>query len=111
VRVAHCIAKLVAAQAVFGVSFNILAHSFGHLAEVGQGQLYLPHEIRVLALSSPSAHSRTPSINQESIMENSSEHEQHAPWNKGVIVGQKSPFKLKEIWAIRVKPSAPAPGS
>jgi integrase len=25
-----------------------------------------------------------------------------APWNKGKIVGQKSPFKLKEIWAIRV---------
>ncbi|MBK9443411.1 MAG: heavy metal sensor histidine kinase [Comamonadaceae bacterium] len=34
-------------------------------------------------------------------MENSSEHVQHAPWNMGVIVGQKSPFKLKEIWAIR----------
>jgi hypothetical protein len=26
-----------------------------------------------------------------------------APWNKGKIVGQKSPFKLKEIWAIRVR--------
>jgi hypothetical protein len=51
----------------------------------------------------PSAHSRTPSINQESIIENSSEHVQHLPWNKGVIVGQKSPLKLKEIWAIRVK--------
>ena len=25
------------------------------------------------------------------------------PWNKGKIVGQKSPFKLKEIWAIRVR--------
>jgi hypothetical protein len=36
-------------------------------------------------------------------MENSSEYVQHAPWNKGVIVGQKSPFKLKEIWAIRVR--------
>ena len=36
-------------------------------------------------------------------MENSFEHVQHAPWNKGVIVGQKSPFKLKEIWAIRVR--------
>jgi len=23
------------------------------------------------------------------------------PWNKGKLVGQKAPFKLKEIWAIR----------
>jgi hypothetical protein len=26
------------------------------------------------------------------------------PWNKGKLVGQKAPFKLKEIWAIRVRP-------
>jgi integrase len=26
-----------------------------------------------------------------------------APWNKGKLVGQKTPFKLKEIWAIRVR--------
>jgi hypothetical protein len=25
------------------------------------------------------------------------------PWNKGKSVGQKTPFKLKEIWAIRVR--------
>jgi hypothetical protein len=25
------------------------------------------------------------------------------PWNKGKPVGQKAPFKLKEIWAIRVR--------
>jgi len=25
------------------------------------------------------------------------------PWNKGEIVGQKAPFKLKDIWALRVK--------
>ncbi len=25
------------------------------------------------------------------------------PWNKGMIVGQKAPFKLKEVWAIRVR--------
>ena len=36
-------------------------------------------------------------------MENTTDHEQHTPWNKGVIVGQKSPFKLKDIWAIRVR--------
>ena len=25
------------------------------------------------------------------------------PWNKGKLTGQKSPFKLKEIWAIRIR--------
>ena len=27
----------------------------------------------------------------------------HDAWNKGKLVGQKAPFKLKEIWAIRVR--------
>ncbi len=27
----------------------------------------------------------------------------HEPWNKGKLIGQKAPFKLKEIWAIRVR--------
>lgn len=26
-----------------------------------------------------------------------------APWNKGKIVGQKAPLKLKEIWTIRIR--------
>lgn len=25
------------------------------------------------------------------------------PWNKGKLVGQKLPLKLKEIWAVRVR--------
>src|ERR1700694_4796936 len=25
------------------------------------------------------------------------------PWNKGKLVGQKTPFKLKEIWAMRIR--------
>jgi hypothetical protein len=25
------------------------------------------------------------------------------PWNKGKIVGQKAPFKLKDTWAMRVR--------
>ena len=29
--------------------------------------------------------------------------QRHAPWNKGKLVGQKAPFKLKEIWSIRVR--------
>jgi len=28
---------------------------------------------------------------------------QQEPWNKGKLVGQKSPFKPKEIWAIRIR--------
>lgn len=27
----------------------------------------------------------------------------HQPWNKGKIIGQKAPLKLKDIWAIRVR--------
>ena len=27
----------------------------------------------------------------------------HGAWNKGKLVGQKAPFQLKEIWAIRVR--------
>jgi integrase len=33
--------------------------------------------------------------------ENSSNR--HTPWNKGKLIGQKSPLKLKEIWAIRIR--------
>ena len=25
------------------------------------------------------------------------------PWNKGKLIGQKTPLKLKEIWAIRIR--------
>ena len=25
------------------------------------------------------------------------------PWNKGKLVGQKRPLKLKEIWGIRIR--------
>ena len=28
---------------------------------------------------------------------------QRVPWNKGKLVGQKAPFKLKDIWALRVR--------
>jgi len=27
----------------------------------------------------------------------------HEPWNKGKLMGQKLPLKLKEIWAIRIR--------
>ena len=33
----------------------------------------------------------------------SSKTSSNIPWNKGKLVGQKLPLKLKEIWAIRVR--------
>ena len=30
-------------------------------------------------------------------------HNEKEPWNKGKLVGQKPPLKLKEIWAIRIR--------
>jgi integrase len=36
-------------------------------------------------------------------MENSTNTVHHEPWNKGKIVGQKAPFKVKDIWALRVR--------
>ena len=29
--------------------------------------------------------------------------QQRVPWNKGKLIGQKAPLKLKEIWAIRIR--------
>ena len=31
------------------------------------------------------------------------QNNQQVPWNKGKLIGQKSPLKLKEIWGIRVR--------
>lgn len=36
-------------------------------------------------------------------MDTSASNANHEPWNKGKIVGQKAPFKIKEIWALRVR--------
>lgn len=36
-------------------------------------------------------------------MKESSNTSSHEAWNKGKLVGQKAPFKLKDIWAIRVR--------
>ena len=30
-------------------------------------------------------------------------HHHQLPWNKGKLVGQRPPLKLKEIWAIRIQ--------
>lgn len=31
------------------------------------------------------------------------ENQQRQPWNKGRLVGQKAPLKLRDIWAIRIR--------
>lgn len=36
-------------------------------------------------------------------METAAESQVKVPWNKGKIVGQKAPLKLKDIWAIRIR--------
>jgi hypothetical protein len=36
-------------------------------------------------------------------MESIANPDHREPWNKGKIVGQKAPFKLKDIWALRVR--------
>jgi integrase len=36
-------------------------------------------------------------------METSTAITARQPWNKGKLVGQKTPLKLKEIWAIRIR--------
>jgi integrase len=49
------------------------------------------------------AHVARPSTGQESDMEANATTANREPWNKGKIVGQKAPFKLKDIWALRVR--------
>ena len=36
-------------------------------------------------------------------MENVASLAHREPWNKGKIVGQNAPFKLRDIWALRVR--------
>jgi len=36
-------------------------------------------------------------------METSTAITARQPWNKGKLVGKKTPLKLKEIWAIRIR--------
>jgi len=35
------------------------------------------------------------------ILKNTSQN--HIPWNKGKLIGQKPALKIKEIWAIRIR--------
>jgi hypothetical protein len=49
------------------------------------------------------AHPLRPSTRWETIMGTEGSATSREPWNKGKIVGQKAPFKLKDIWALRVR--------
>lgn len=44
-----------------------------------------------------------PSTRWETITGSSANTLSREPWNKGKIVGQKAPFKVKDIWALRVR--------
>jgi hypothetical protein len=44
-----------------------------------------------------------PQLDGSSIMEGIPNAAHHDPWNQGKIVGQKVPFKLKEVWGLRVR--------
>jgi len=35
------------------------------------------------------------------ILKNTSQN--HIPWNKGKLIGQKPALKIKEVWAIRIR--------
>jgi hypothetical protein len=61
-----------------------------------------PAELSRIALRSRGASCVT-STRWETIMGIPSNAAHREPWNKGKIVGQKAPFKLKDIWALRVR--------
>jgi hypothetical protein len=37
------------------------------------------------------------------VFRSKSKQPKRTPWNKGKLVGQKSPFTLQEIWSIRMR--------
>jgi hypothetical protein len=44
-----------------------------------------------------------PQPKEEDEMDTTATVVRRGPWNKGKLVGQKAPFKVKDIWAIRVR--------
>ena len=49
------------------------------------------------------AHGLAPLTRWDTIMGLEAKGVKREPWNKGKIVGQKAPFKPKDIWALRVR--------
>lgn len=56
-----------------------------------------------MAISVKTQESWMPFNCKEFNMEESCNKSPHEPWNTGKLVGEKAPFKLKEIWALRVR--------
>jgi hypothetical protein len=46
---------------------------------------------------------RSAILQREIVMDGDVAFKRREPWNKGKLVGQKTPFKPKKIWAIRVR--------
>jgi hypothetical protein len=44
-----------------------------------------------------------PSTEEEDEMDTTAAVVRRGRWNKGKLVGQKAPLKVKDIWAIRVR--------
>lgn len=51
-------------------------------------------------VSAGKAHAVGPSTRWETIMGSAASILSREPWNKGKIVGQKAPFKVKDIWVL-----------
>ena len=47
------------------------------------------------------AHHMSPGTRWKTTMGSTGNTAHRESWNKGKIVGQKAPFKLKEIWVLR----------
>ena len=54
-----------------------------------------------LATTAPAYHSCTPAYGGQTM--NTIATHNYQPWNKGKLVGQKAPLRLRDIWAIRVR--------
>mgnify|MGYP003651149916 CR=1 FL=1 len=36
-------------------------------------------------------------------MDDKTDNTNYEPWNKGKLIGQKAPLKVKDIWSIRIR--------
>src|SRR4029450_10733525 len=72
-------------------------------ADLQTGRKPIPKADDMCRLDGLEAHPVWPSTRWETIMGTAGNVARREPWNKGKIVGQKTPFKLKDIWALRVR--------
>jgi hypothetical protein len=69
----------------------------------GTGKLTLVQQTTASTVTVSRAHAVWPSTRWETIMGSAASILSREPWNKGKIIGQKTPFKVKDIWALRVR--------